>query len=985
MNILRRVARKELAAFFATPAAFIFFGAFLVATLFIFFWVETFFSRNIADVRPMFERMPLLLIFLAAASTMRVWSEEHRSGTLEPLLTAPVGVPMLVGGKFLACLTLVGIGLLLTLPLPVTVSLLGQLDWGPVFGGYLASLLLAGAYIAIGLMVSAQFNSQIVSLIVTTLVCSGLYLLGSDTLTSFFGNRGGELLKMLGAGSRFAAITRGVVDLRDLLYSVSLIGIFLTLNVYTLERQRWAGNPTNPVHRRWGLATLLLVLNFVLVNVWLAPLSSLRVDLTGGRIYSISPATRSYLGRLQEPLLIRGYFSAQTHPLLAPLQPQLRDLLREYEVAGKGRVKVEFVDPQEKPEMEQEAGQKYGIRPVPFQTASRYQTAVTNSYFDILIKYGDEFITLGFQDLIEVKSESDTKMEVALRNPEHDITRSIKKVLYGYQGGGNLFAGIGAPVVFHGYFSPDAQLPQPLVELKQSLDTVLADLKKQGGDQFSFDFIDPEADGGATAAQLTKEYGMQPMVAGLLSPTTFWFYMTLASGNQQVQVALPAELDQAALKTAIEAALKRFSKGMLKTVALFTPPPGPAMDQFGMGGQGNTFQLLTRLSEQEHRVKPVDLSGGQVDPEADILVVVAPEKLGNKQRFAIDQFLMQGGTVILATSPFDVNLQGRLNVSEKDSGLAEWLAGYGISLAKSMVLDPQNAAFPIPVERQVGGYAVQETHLLNYPYFVDIRSDGMNRDNGLITGIDQLSMTWASPIGIDQEKNKERRVVRLLESSKGSWLSDALKIQPDFNRYGQTGFPQGQESGRQLLAVLVEGKFDSWFKGKVSPLVEEARKQQVDKQQADKKLLEQEKQDADQPNTGDDGQAKPADQLPEVIGRVLDRSPDSARIILLASNTFLADASLELASGAGGTRYLNPLQLMANCIDWSLEDRDLLSIRGRGHFVRTLLPMGKEARMLWEYLNYGLAAIGLLTVWGIRRRVLARARQRERLLIAGRA
>ena len=178
MNTLRTIARRELAVFFASPAAFIFFGAFLAATLFIFFWVETFFSRNIADVRPMFEWMPMLLIFLSAAITMRVWSEEHRAGTLEPLLTAPVSLPALVGGKFIACLSLVAIGLALTLPLPVTVGFLGQLDWGPVFGGYLASLALAGAYIAIGLFVSALFNSQIVSLIVTTLVCSGLYMLG---------------------------------------------------------------------------------------------------------------------------------------------------------------------------------------------------------------------------------------------------------------------------------------------------------------------------------------------------------------------------------------------------------------------------------------------------------------------------------------------------------------------------------------------------------------------------------------------------------------------------------------------------------------------------------------------------------------------------------------------------------------------------------------------------------------------------------------
>jgi ABC-2 type transport system permease protein len=264
---------------------------------------------------------------------------------------------------------------------------------------------------------------------------------------------------------------------------------------------------------------------------------------------------------LQEPLLIRGYFSAQTHPLLAPLQPQLRDLLREYEVAGKGRVKVEFVDPQEKPELEQEAGEKYGIRPVPFQTASRYQTAVTNSYFDVLIKYGDEFVTLGFQDLIEVKSEGDTRLEVELRNPEHDITRAIKKVLYSYQGGGNLFGGINSPVVFHGYVSSEANLPEPLRELNaRTWKPCWQEFKKQGGDKFSISFADPEAEGGQLAARLSKEFGMQPMVAGLLSAETFWFYMTLESGGQQVQVPLPSQLDQASLKTAIEASLKRFPR-----------------------------------------------------------------------------------------------------------------------------------------------------------------------------------------------------------------------------------------------------------------------------------------------------------------------------------------------------------------------------------------------------------------------------------------
>ena len=103
MNSISRIARKELAAFFSSPAAFIFFGVFLGVGLFVFFWIETFFARNLADVRPLFEWMPVLLIFLVAALTMRVWSEERRMGTIEFLLTSPVDPSHLVLGKFLAC------------------------------------------------------------------------------------------------------------------------------------------------------------------------------------------------------------------------------------------------------------------------------------------------------------------------------------------------------------------------------------------------------------------------------------------------------------------------------------------------------------------------------------------------------------------------------------------------------------------------------------------------------------------------------------------------------------------------------------------------------------------------------------------------------------------------------------------------------------------------------------------------------------------
>ncbi len=324
-----------------------------------------------------------------------------------------------------------------------------------------------------------------------------------------------------------------------------------------------------------------------------------------------------------------------------------------------------------------------------------------------------------------------------------------------------------------------------------------------------------------------------------------------------------------------------------------------------MGEQGNSFRTLQTFVEQEHRIKPVDLSTGQVDAESDILLVVSPKNLKEKELSAVDQFLMQGGTVILATSPFDVSLQDHLEVSDMRSGLGDWLVGYGITIEHGMVLAPQNATFPVPVERQTGELTVQETHLVQYPYFVDIRSDGMNRESGLVSGIDQLAMTWASPVSVDQEKNGKRQVVRLLESSKGSWVSDSLDIQPDFNRFGTFGFARGNETGRQALAVMVQGSFDSWFKGKPSPLVEAARKQQAEKAQQAK----------EQPEMGTEqtealAEQKAESKQPEVIGKVLERSPASARIILLASNTFLA---MPAWNSPPGQRFPSPYSPAADC------------------------------------------------------------------------
>ena len=958
LQAMRRIAAKELTLFFASPTGYLFLAAFLAVTLFVFFWVEAYFARNVADVRPMFEWMPVMLIFLASALTMRLWSEERRTGTMEFVFTVPARTWEFVLGKFGACLCLLGIALLLTLPLPISIAFNADLDWGPVLAGYAAAFLLGGAYVAIGLFVSARTDSQIVSLIVASFACGAFYLVGSPVLTELVSGGVADFLRALGAGARFESITRGVVDLRDLYYYLSLGGVFLALNVYGLEVQRWARDGERsrhrPRHRAWMLGTTLLVANLLAANLWLASFSGLRIDVTEGRIYSISEATRGYLAQLREPLLIQGYFSAKTHPLLAPLVPRMRDLLAEYEIAGGGNVKVRVIDPADDPELEDEANTKYGIRPVPFQVADRYQSSLVNSYFDVLVSYGDEYEVLGFRDLIEVKVAGEADLDVQLRNPEYDITRSIKKVLYGFQGGSSVFANIQSPVTFTGYLSADEKLPEALVEFRTVVGDVLDELQAESEGQLSVEFIDPDADDGAVGAEIAQNYGFQPMATSLFDANVFYFYLTLTDGETLVQVPLPEALSAEAAKRGIEEGLKRFASGLLRTVALVTPPaPAPYMAQQGMAG--NQFSQLQGLLANDFNVETTDLSEGVTPEAADLVVVVDPKELSDKQVFAIDQFLMKGGTVVVAASAFEANFSAQtLTAAPRATGLEGWLDHLGVGIGESLVLDPANAAFPVPVTRNVGGFSFQELVMLDYPYFPDIRAPNLNPDSIMTAGLPQVTMAWASPIELDGEKNAEREVVELLRTSPGSWLSSSTDVLPRINEQGLSAFtPDGDQASR-LVGVLLSGRFDSFFKGQSSPLLED-------------------------PEEAEDEDAEAEDEAPEddlgVVTSVIERSPESARLFVFASNGFLADQTLRMLGSADGTIYGNSVQLMVNVADWSLEDQTLLGIRARGNFNRTLPPLEEDQQALIEYLNYGFALAGIGVVFALQRRRAAKARQ----------
>jgi ABC-2 type transport system permease protein len=238
MGTTLAVARREFRSFFNSPVAYIVIGVFLVVAGWLYF--STLFVAGQASLRGFFSIAPVLFVVFAPAVTMRLLAEERKSGTLELLFSMPLRDWELVAGKFLAALGMVAVGLLWTLPYPLTVAGLtaegARFDWGPVVMGYLGLLLMASSFLALGLWASALSRNQIVGFIIGLLLCFAFYFI--DKFAVVLPESVGELLQYLSVDYHFANIARGVLDTRDLLFYLSLTAVGLALTTRTLGNVR---------------------------------------------------------------------------------------------------------------------------------------------------------------------------------------------------------------------------------------------------------------------------------------------------------------------------------------------------------------------------------------------------------------------------------------------------------------------------------------------------------------------------------------------------------------------------------------------------------------------------------------------------------------------------------------------------------------------------------------------------------------------------
>jgi gliding motility-associated transport system permease protein len=236
------IFRRELQSYFATPLAYVFIVIFLAMAGAFAFFLGNFFERGQADLQPFFNFHPWLYLVLIPALAMRLWAEERRSGTIELFLTLPISMTQAVLGKFLAAWAFAGIALILTFPFWITVNYLGNPDNGVIFASYIASWLMAGAFLAIGSALSALTKNQVIAFVVTATVCFLFTVSGSPLVLGFLTAWApAGLVQAVASFSflgHFNAIQRGVIDSRDAVFFLSVITAFLFANAVLVELKK---------------------------------------------------------------------------------------------------------------------------------------------------------------------------------------------------------------------------------------------------------------------------------------------------------------------------------------------------------------------------------------------------------------------------------------------------------------------------------------------------------------------------------------------------------------------------------------------------------------------------------------------------------------------------------------------------------------------------------------------------------------------------
>ena len=394
MRSLLTILNKDLKSYFDQPTGYILNIIFVVTITFMFF--RTIETTNEASLRPMFSMLPWILSIYIPAATMRLFSEEQRDGTLEILFTQPVRGVIVILSKFFAGLIFVVIGILGTLIIPFSLVFAGNLDFGALLAQYLGAIFLSSSLVSIGIFSSSLTKNQIVAFMIALSISILLIIIGLEFINITLPSELSILLQDLSPITHFSSITRGLIDLRDVLYFISIDIAFLSLTYLSIRGKSLNTNSMQYRNLRIGVGSLVIL---SLVFAWFGNSIQGRVDFTEDKIYSLAPSTKNIFDNLDDYVTIT-LFESKDHPINTALTARdVNDFLSDLNARSKFvRIKHRYPDANEKDAEESEI---LGIPPVQFNIRRQGEFQVKTGYLGMTIAYANNKEVIPFIESLD--------------------------------------------------------------------------------------------------------------------------------------------------------------------------------------------------------------------------------------------------------------------------------------------------------------------------------------------------------------------------------------------------------------------------------------------------------------------------------------------------------------------------------------------------------------------------------------------------------
>lgn len=699
MRNISTIFRRELNAYFNSAIAYIFIIVFLLISVGLF--MTQFFLVSVADMRGFFVVLPLILCVFLPAVTMRLWAEDRKGNTLELLLTFPVKTYELVLGKFFASFVFYVVALLSTITVPFMILFLGDPDVGVFLSQYIGAILLGAFFLSLGLFVSGFCKDQIVSFIVSMLLCFSFFLVGTElTASSIDGwipGLGSFLRSSLGLLQHFDSFQKGVIDNRDILYFLIGAVIFLGLNGFYLDIR------SRPKSKTGFIIICFLSLGiFILINLILVDMPIGRFDTTEGKLYTMSEATKKILSNLDAPVIAKLYISPpdKMPTGLKTLERSIRDKLDEFKVSAKGKFKYKVFHMEAAnvvgagaEESLEKTIEKKGIRPFQVRSVEADEVGVKLVY---------------------------SALSLAYREKEEEIIPQI--------------------------------IPAGLIDLEYNI--------------------------------ISKIYKM--------------------ALKESPKVALVTPYTERVITPKLKEVLKELPQSEARQL------------------RDDPYEYVPRILEYGgYTVSRIKLTKEQPIPDdTDTLIILEPKDLNERQRFEINRFLVNGGSVFLAVQRYNFTYRpiGATGLSiepiDQNPRINDLLEQWGIGISKDFLMDTQMDVVTLTGGLLFGIFPL--TSPVKIPIQIKVVSEQMNKEIPITSRLSTMLYLWGTAIELNKEKLSQLKlkVENLINSSPQAWT---VKYHSGDLTSWDLSLPSKDKMKSYPLAVLVEGQFPNAFKDKEIP------------------------------------------------------------------------------------------------------------------------------------------------------------------------